>query len=114
MFLMSGNLTGLCLYMADHAQANWNISESALDHVNIQELGVDNNEEKKTTGILLWDLSAAFDTLDPILLCQKLALYGFDDRAVNWIRSYLTGRSQCIQIGRCINYYYYYFLLIVH
>ena len=37
----------------------------------IQEDWISNNEEKKITGILLWDLSAAFDTLDANILCEK-------------------------------------------
>ena len=31
-----------------------------------------NYDEKLMTGILLWDLSAAFDTLDAKILCKKL------------------------------------------
>ena len=31
-----------------------------------------NTEEKKITGVLLWDLTAAFDTLDCEILCNKL------------------------------------------
>ena len=34
-----------------------------------------NTDEKCMTGILLWDLSAAFDTLDPELMCRKLKAY---------------------------------------
>ena len=26
----------------------------------------------------MWDLSAAFDTLDPDIMCKKLSAYGFD------------------------------------
>ena len=52
-----------------------------------------------TTGILLWDLSAAFDTIDPGLMCEKLKLYGFDRVSTEWFRSFLTGRSQFVKIG---------------
>ena len=34
------------------------------------------SENKEITGILLLDLSAAFDTLD--IMCNTLALHGFD------------------------------------
>jgi hypothetical protein len=29
------------------------------------------DEEKMTTGVLLWNLSAAYDTICPILICKK-------------------------------------------
>ena len=36
----------------------------------------------KCSGALLFDLSAAFDTVDPETLCRKLKVYGFTDGAV--------------------------------
>ena len=51
------------------------------------------------TGILLWDLSAAFDTLDPEIMCQKLRIYGLDENAVKWFKSFLTNRTQKLKIG---------------
>ena len=65
--------------------------------------GAQSNKSKMITGILLWDLSAAFDTLDPALMCDKLRIYGFDIIAVNWFCSFLTGRSQCIKIGSSLS-----------
>ena len=44
------------------------------------------------------DLSAAFDIVDHPLFLEKLNLYGFSDDALNWVRSYLTGRSQRVYI----------------
>ena len=41
----------------------------------IQQAWVRNTDAKEMTGILLWDLSAAFNTLDADLLCQKLEIY---------------------------------------
>ena len=41
-------------------------------HENMQKDWIANKEEGLITGILIWDLSAAFDTLDPGLLCEKL------------------------------------------
>ena len=51
----------------------------------------------------LWDLSAAFDCLDPIILCQKLKLYGFSDVAIKWYKSFLTDRTQRVKIGDSIS-----------
>jgi hypothetical protein len=44
----------------------------------IQESLANYNENNSITGILLWDLSAAFDTLDAKLINEKLKIYGFD------------------------------------
>ena len=55
------------------------------------------------TGVLLWDLSAAFDTLDVTLLCKKLKLYGFDDLSVKWFHSFLSHRRQKVKIGNAIS-----------
>ena len=67
-----------------------------------QEIQLDwaqKNENNLVTGVLLWDLSAAFDTLDKEGVCSKLELYGVKTRSVNWVRSFLTGRSQRVKIG---------------
>ena len=59
-------------------------------------------EKKNVAGILLWDLSAAFDTLDKDIFCEKIKLYGFQPTTVNWFHSFLSGRSQRVQIGKYI------------
>ena len=38
---------------------------------NIQQEWAQNTEKNQTTGVMLWDLSAAFDTLDAEILIQK-------------------------------------------
>ena len=58
-----------------------------------------NTEDKEITGVLLWDLSAAFDTLDHGILCSKLEIYGFDSRSICWMKSFLTNRYQMVKIG---------------
>ena len=43
----------------------------------------------------LLDLSAAFDCVDHTLLLQRLALqYGLADGVLQWIRSFVSGRTQ--------------------
>jgi hypothetical protein len=49
-------------------------------------------------GVCMLDISAAFDVVDPELLLMKLKLYGFDDGAVEWMKNYLTNRSQSVYI----------------
>ena len=55
-------------------------------------------EEGEMAGVMMIDLSAAFDLVDHPLLLQKLELLGFDQHAVMWMWSYLTGRSQCVYV----------------
>ena len=40
-------------------------------HSNMQQDWIINKEAGLKTGLLIWDLSAAFDTLDIDLLCMK-------------------------------------------
>ena len=53
-------------------------------HANMQQDWVKNKEEGLKTGLLVWDLSAAFDTLDIDLLCKKLEIFGFSIMTTKW------------------------------
>ena len=46
------------------------------------------------TGILLTDLSKAFDSISHDLLLAKLNAHGFCRNSLNLINDYLTGRRQ--------------------
>ena len=49
-------------------------------------------------GVMMLDLSAAFDLVDHSILLKKLELLGFDQQTVIWFWSYLTKRSQCVYV----------------
>ena len=55
------------------------------------------------TGLLVWDLSAAFDTVNTQLLVAKLKTYGFSNLSCMWFESYLTGRTQQVRIGKALS-----------
>ena len=55
-------------------------------------------EEGNMAGVMMIDLSAAFDLVDHSLLLQKLKLLGFDNHAMIWMWSYLTGRYQSVYV----------------
>ena len=59
---------------------------------------VNSIERDELAGVMMLDLSAAFDLVDHSLLLKKLELMGFDKRVVVWFWSYLSGRTQCVYI----------------
>ena len=56
-------------------------------------------DNKGKTGVLLTDLSKAFDCLDHSLLIAKLYAYGFEYNALKLIHSYLNDRLQMVRIN---------------
>ena len=69
----------------------------------MQKEWIRNSEEGLVTGILVWDLSAAFDTLDISLFLKKMSLYGADGLSLSWFRSFLTERTQRVRIGSSLS-----------
>ena len=60
--------------------------------------------EGKMTALTLLDLSSAFDTIDHSILLGPLEDWvGATGRAHDWLRSYLTGRSQQVKFGECLS-----------
>ena len=57
----------------------------------------------QVTGVVLLDLSAAFDLVDPSILLKKLKIYGIDDDMLQWIGSYLTNRQQGVWIDHVLS-----------
>ena len=50
----------------------------------------------KIVGPIFFDLKKAFDVVDHEILLKKLLCYKLDNASINWIRSYLSNRQQCI------------------
>ena len=64
----------------------------------MHDLWIEAFDKKEITATMMLDLSAAFDLVSHDILLKKLELYGFDDRSIKWIKSYLTDRQQCVYI----------------
>jgi hypothetical protein len=71
--------------------------ETALLH--LVDACYKNLSENKKSGLIFTDFSKAFDLINHELLLEKLKLYRFDRRALNWIRSYLSNRKQLVKIS---------------
>ena len=58
------------------------------------------SDEKSCTVVMLLDLRAIFDTVDHTKLLTILEkLIGVSGTALNWFRSFLSGRTQKVMIG---------------
>ena len=75
---------------------NHSTQHAIIDIVNV----IQNNMDQKrfTCGIFL-DLKKAFDTVDHLILLQKLNHYGIRGIINDWFASYLLGRSQVTEVG---------------
>jgi Reverse transcriptase (RNA-dependent DNA polymerase) len=60
-------------------------------------------EHSELSSVVLFDFSKAFDCIIPAVLFAKLRYqFKFSESALKWVRSYFTGRSQCVTLGdRC-------------
>ena len=71
-------------------------TETALIKVHSDILQAIDN--RKGVILVLLDLSAAFDTIDHNILISRLHIFGINDAALDWFRSYITSRSQRVSI----------------
>ena len=55
-------------------------------------------DDGNMVGVIMIDLSAAFDMVDHPLLLDKLRLFGLGEPAIQWFQSYLSGRTQSVLI----------------
>ena len=64
--------------------------------VNLIDKWLKSISEGELVGAILFDLRKAFDAVDHEPLLHKLLVYQFSSNSLNWIKSYLTGRKQCV------------------
>ena len=72
-------------------------TQSAL--VSFVDLVTDSLDRNEYVLSVFIDLSKAFDTIDHAILLRKLSNYGIRGVALEFIKSYLFGRTQCVEIN---------------
>ena len=68
-----------------------------LDLLELVEELTSSIDINKTIGVFI-DLKKAFDTIDHDILLKKLDIHGIRGISNNWVKSYLTGRKQNVNI----------------
>ena len=84
-----------------HGCRRWHNTATAL--IQMYDQWVEEVEAGQMVGVMMIDLSAAFDMVDHPLLLDKLALFGMETEVTQWLRSYLTGRSQSVLVDGCLS-----------
>ena len=67
-----------------------------LEATNSWSVNIDNG---LINGVVFIDLKKAFDTIDHLIILQKLENYGIDHNSLKWFESYLTGRTQKCKVN---------------
>ena len=60
-------------------------------------------DERKRRVLILYDVSAVFDTVVYSLLLAECRIIGIEGEALNYLRSYLTDSKYCVQIERSLS-----------
>lgn len=77
-------------------QSGLNTGDAVLDFMSKVYTG--KNEGKICAGIFV-DVMKAFDTVDHVILLNRMRLAGIRGIAYNWFHSYLTGRTQMTKVN---------------
>ena len=84
-----------------HGYRQYRSTQTAL--LSMYDRWVRNAARGQVSGVVLLDLSAAFDLVEPSLLLSKLRIYGVDENYLCWIQSYLSNRFQAVWIDHVLS-----------
>ena len=68
-----------------------NTLTALLEATNDWSVNIDNG---LLNGVVFIDLTKAFDTIDHEIILRKMSFLSFDQVAIRWLLSYLSGRTQ--------------------
>ena len=85
--------------LSGHQSGNKKRHSTETLNILTSDLALEAMDRKQVTALVLLDLSKAFDSIDHMSLLKKLRAMGTSKEAIEWFRSYLTGRKQSVRIG---------------
>ena len=85
--------------LSEHQSGNKKLHSCETLNVMITDKALEAMNAKKVTFVVLLDLSKAFDSIDHATLLAKLQALGVSRASLDWFKSYLSGRLQCVRIG---------------
>ena len=85
--------------LSGHQSGNKKRHSTETLNILTSDLALEAMDRRKVTALVLLDLSKAFDSIDHMSLLKKLRAMGTSKEAIEWSRSYLTGRKQTARIG---------------
>ena len=94
--IMSHFLSNKLFHKNHHGSLPDHSTATAL--IQLTDMWMEAAEKKKFTGVCMLDQSAAYDLLDHEIFADKLHEYNFNDESILWIKSYLSGRTQCVRV----------------
>ena len=94
-------LNQLMTYMTTkrHQSGNKKLHLCETLNVMITDKALEAMDAKKVTLVVLLDLSKAFNSIDHVTLLAKLQALGASRASLDWFKSYLSERLQCVRIG---------------
>ena len=88
----------------DNRQHGFRKDHSTLSAVfDVTQHMYNNMDKRHVTYCAFIDYSKAFDTLDHNILIKKLVNIGLSSPVIEWCRSYLCGRKQCVKNGNFVS-----------
>ena len=84
--------------LTEHQSGNKAMHSCETLNVFMTDKALEAMDSKKLMLMVLLDLSKAFDSLNHAILLAKLQSLGLSHSALEWFRSYLSGRSQYVRI----------------
>ena len=80
-----------------HAYRSFHSTTTAM--LSMQDAWIEAAEHGLHAGVVMIDMSAAFDVVDIPILLKKCEILNFNPETLKWLESYLTQRQQKVYIG---------------